>query len=214
MYQLHYYPGNASFAPHVLLREIGTPFELSLVDRSRNAQKDPAYLKLNPAGRIPVLVNGDLVLFESAAICLHLCDSHPQAGLAPTAGSDERAHFYKWLMFMTNTIQPDILMFYYSDRYTDDAAGGAALRSAADRRLVQWFAMIEEGIDPAAPWFLGREYSAADAFLLMTARWGRGLSTPPRKMAKLRRLLERILERDAVQKAIAAEGIEGPFLGG
>ncbi len=214
MYQLHYYPGNASFAPHVLLREIGAGFELALVDRGRNAQKDPAYLKLNPAGRIPVLVDGDLILFESAAICLHLCDRHPESALAPPLGSDERAHFYKWMMFMTNTIQPDVLIFYYSDRYTDDPACAPALHRAAEQRLTGWFDMVEKHIDPTGPWFLGKDYSAADAYLLMLARWGRALSTPPRDMPRLRALLDRILARDAVQKAIAAEKIEGPFLGG
>jgi glutathione S-transferase len=81
--QLHYFPGNASLAPHMLLEELGVPFELRLVDRAQDAQKSPAYLKLNPNGTIPVLVDGDLVLYETAAICLHLVDTHPGAGLAP-----------------------------------------------------------------------------------------------------------------------------------
>ena len=62
----------------------GTPFELVLVDRTVNAHKAPGYLRLNPNGLIPgALTDGDLVLYETAAITLHLCDTHPQAGLAP-----------------------------------------------------------------------------------------------------------------------------------
>ena len=72
MLRLHYSPSDASLAPHLLLEELGVPFELALVDRSVNAQKSPAYLKLNPNGLIPVLVDGDLVLYETAAIALHL----------------------------------------------------------------------------------------------------------------------------------------------
>ena len=87
MITLHYYPGNASFTPHVLLHEIGAPFELQLVDRARGEHKSAAYLALNPNGQIPVLVDGDLVLYETAAICLHLVDTHPAAGLAPAVGS-------------------------------------------------------------------------------------------------------------------------------
>jgi glutathione S-transferase len=94
MLQLHYYPGNASMAPHMLLEELGVPFELKLVDREQDAQHSPDYLKLNPNGTIPVLVDGDLVLYETAAICLHLVDTHPHAGLAPALGTPERAHFY------------------------------------------------------------------------------------------------------------------------
>jgi glutathione S-transferase len=72
MITLHYHPGNASFAPHVLLHELGVPFELQLVDRAAGQHKTPEYLRLNPNGQIPVLVDGDLVLYEAAAICLHL----------------------------------------------------------------------------------------------------------------------------------------------
>ncbi|WP_348650733.1 glutathione S-transferase N-terminal domain-containing protein [Thalassomonas sp. RHCl1] len=77
MYKLFYYPRNASWAPHMLLKEIGAEHELILVDRKSEQQKSSEYLKLNPTGRIPTLVDGDLVIAESAAICLHLCDSHP-----------------------------------------------------------------------------------------------------------------------------------------
>lgn len=91
MLQLHYAPSTAAMAPHILLEEIGLPFELLRVDTSAGAHKAPAYLALNPNGLVPVLTDGDLVLFESAAICLHLCDSHPAAGLAPAVGTVERA---------------------------------------------------------------------------------------------------------------------------
>ena len=95
MYVLHYYPGNASLLPHMALREIGAPFELCLVDRTRGAQQSAEYLKLNPNGRIPVLMDGDIVLFEAAAITMHLADRHPEAALAPPIGTPERGQFYK-----------------------------------------------------------------------------------------------------------------------
>jgi len=60
MITLHYHPGNASFAPHVVLHELGVPFELQRVDRAAGQHKTPAYLRLNPNGQIPVLVDGDL----------------------------------------------------------------------------------------------------------------------------------------------------------
>ena len=120
MYQLYYYPGNANLAPHILLEEIGAAVELILVDRRVNGQKDPDYLRLNPNGRIPTLIDGDLVLFEAAAICLHLADRHPEANLAPPHGSAERAHFYKWLVFLTNTIQTDSMANHYPEKHTTD----------------------------------------------------------------------------------------------
>src|SRR5512142_475294 len=119
MVQLHYHPGNASFAPHVLLEELGEEFELRYVDRAKSAQKSPAYLRLNPNGLIPVYVDGDLVLYETAAICLHLADTHPRAGLAPAVGTAERAHLTKWLMWLTNTLQPTLMVYFYPERWAD-----------------------------------------------------------------------------------------------
>jgi glutathione S-transferase len=97
MIQLHCYPSTASMAPHILLRELGWPFELLLVDRTQSAHKMTAYLKLNPNGLIPVLTDKALVLYEVAAISLYLCGSHPTAVLVPAAGSAEWAQFYTWL---------------------------------------------------------------------------------------------------------------------
>ncbi|MEO7939753.1 MAG: glutathione S-transferase N-terminal domain-containing protein, partial [Burkholderiaceae bacterium] len=98
MMQLHYAPGTAAMAPHILVEELGLPFKKVLVDTAQGAHRSEAYRQLNPNGLVPTLVDGELVLYESAAICLHLCDTHPQAGLAPVPGSAERAHFYKWLI--------------------------------------------------------------------------------------------------------------------
>ena len=111
MIQLHHYPSTASMAPHILLEELGEPFELVLVDRMRDQQKSPDFLRLNPNGLIPVLIDGDLVLYETAAICLHLCDTRPQAGLAPALGTHERAHFYKWMAWLTNTLQATLIVY-------------------------------------------------------------------------------------------------------
>jgi len=212
MCELHYFPGNASFTPHVLLGEIGAPFELRLVDRAANAHKAPEYLKLNPAGRIPTLVAGDLVLFESAAICLHLCDSHPGAFLAPPLGTGDRAHFYKWLMFLTNTIQSELLMYHYSECYTKDADGIGAIKVAMDQRLTGWFRLVADNMGDG-PYLLGNQFSAVDVYLTMVARWGRFLSKKPGSLPKLGRLFDLVLERPSVQTAIEREGIEGPFLG-
>ena len=66
MIQLHYYPSTAAMVPHIVLEEIGVPYQRVLVDRLQNAHKAPDYLQLNPNGLIPVLVDGDLVLYETA----------------------------------------------------------------------------------------------------------------------------------------------------
>jgi len=211
LYTLHYFPGNASFAPHVLLQESGASHQLQLVDRAANQHKSPEYLKLNPAGRIPAMVDGDLVLFESAAICLHLCDRHPEMTMVPEIGTPERAMFYKWLIYITNSIQPDILQYYYTDRYTTDPDGVPGVKASAQARLQNWFDIIEETVGDG-PYLAGSDVSAADVYLLMVSRWAHFLSRPPKSMPKIGALLKRVLERPAVQRAIEIEGIEGNFL--
>lgn len=92
--RLYYYPGNANLAPHILLEEAGCEYELVLVDRARQGQKNAEYLRLNPNGTIPTWVAGSLVVFEAAAICLHIADHYPEARLAPQIGSSVRASLY------------------------------------------------------------------------------------------------------------------------
>lgn len=69
MIQLYYFPSNASMAPHIVLHELGVPFELSLVDRNAGALRSPEFLAINPNGLLPALRDGELVLWDSLAIC-------------------------------------------------------------------------------------------------------------------------------------------------
>jgi glutathione S-transferase len=104
----------------MVLEELGLTHDLVLVDRASNAQKSADYLKINPNGRIPTLVDQGLVLFEAAAIVLHLVDQHPGAGLAPKVGTPERAKFYQWMTFLTNSLQEELMIWQYPDRLTED----------------------------------------------------------------------------------------------
>jgi glutathione S-transferase len=214
MYQLYYYPGNANLAPHMVLEEIGTPYELVLVDRDKNAHKSAEYLKLNPSGRIPVLIDGELVLSEAAAICLHLADRHPEAALAPVPGSVERAECYKWLMYLTNTLQPELMTYNYPERLSDDAAGAARVKAHAEDRLGGMLDILEAALAlHGGPYLLGERYSVVDPYLLMLSRWTRHLAKPARGRRHLGRYLENMVTRPAVQRAFAGEGLAAPFYG-
>jgi glutathione S-transferase len=195
----------------MLLEELGVDFELVLVDRDNNAHKSPEYLKLNPAGRIPVLIDGDLVLYETAAICLHLVDCHPQAKLAPVVGSIERAHFYKWLVYLTNTLQAELLTYFYPDRLTDDAAAAAQVKAHAELRVGGMLDLIESTLAAGGPYLLGEHYSAVDPYLLMLARWTRLMQRPARQRPHLARHLDLTVSRPAVQRAFASEGLTAPL---
>src|SRR6201996_8450590 len=172
MYQLHYFPSNANAAPHMVLEEIGQKYELVLVDRAKNAQKSKEYLKINPNGRIPVLVDGDLVLFESAAIVLHLVDQHQEAGLAPKVGTPERAKFYQWMTFLTNSLQEELMIWQYPERLAGtDATATAIVKRGAEARASVFLDVIEDHLKADGPLFLGKKLSAADFYLVMLARW-------------------------------------------
>lgn len=216
MLRLHYYPGNASLAPHVLLHEIGVPFELVLVDRTRDAHKSAAYLQLNPNGLIPVLQDGSLVLYETAAICLHLADTHPAARLAPPLGSVERAHFYKWLVWLTNTLQALLIHYFYPERLVNDgdSAAAAQVKAHAEARIATLLQQLDDQLaSHGGPWLLGADYSAADPYAWMLCRWTRGFETrPARDYPQLGPYLQRLLERPALQRVLAAEGLAPPWV--
>jgi glutathione S-transferase len=195
----------------MMLREIGAPFELRLVDREHKAHKQPEYLRLNPNGRIPVLIDGDLVLYETAAIALHLADKHPEAELAPAFGSEARAQFYKWMVHLTNTPQATYRAYFYPDQHVSDAAAAPAVKQAAETQLNGMFDRIAEQLG-SGPWLLGERFSAADLFLFMLIRWGRGMQRPPRTLPRLGALAERVMARPAVQATIAAEGLQPPIV--
>ena len=215
MIELHYYPSTAAMVPHILLEEIGMPFERVLVDRMVGAHKTPQYLKLNPNGLIPVLVDGGQALYETAAIALHLCDTHPQAGLAPAVGSPDRATFYQWLAWLTNTLQSTLLLYFYPERWMDEgnAGGIAELKGHAERRIGVLLDMLEaELARHGQPWFGGAHYSALDPYVFTLCRWTRNFKSGPARDRKLLGpYLQRVLDRPAVQRAIAAEKLAAPF---
>jgi len=216
MRQLHYFPGNASMAPHIVLEEIGAPFELVLVDREHGGHKAPAYLQLNPNGQIPVFVDGELVLYESAAICLHLADVSPGARLVPVFGTSARAHCYKWLMWLTNTLQATLGLYFYPERCVEagNTAGAAQVRAQAQHKVGGLLDQLDaELARHGEAWLLGSDYSVLDPYCLMLCRWTRGFSSrPARERAHLGPYLQRMLERPAVQRAFATEKIVAPLV--
>ena len=206
MYKLYYYPGNASLAPHLALEKMGVPFELELVDRKIDSQKSPEYLMLNPAGRIPTLVNDDLVIFESSAICLYLCEQHPESNLIPPMGTHARAHFYQWLMYLNNTVQTEMLMYHYPFKHTIEIENATSIQRAQEGRLTNMFKILDNTLSKSQ-YLVGDSVTICDYFLLMVAMWGRNLTLPPLKYPRLGRYLGRLIEDETVMKVFEKEDI-------
>jgi len=221
MLTLHYFPGNASLIAHIVLEELGVPFALEFVDRAQGAHKAPAYLALNPNGLIPVLVDDasqaadgtPLVLYETAAICMHLADVHAEAGLLPPFATRERAHAYKWIAWLATTLQQSLIVYSYPERWADDDRGASTVRAKAEAKIDALLDQLDaELARHGKAWMLGDRYSVVDAYAFVLCRWTRGLARPARALPHLRPWLDRMLARPALQRAFATEKLAPPFV--
>jgi len=207
MLQLHYFPDNASLAPHFLLVETNADYVLRLVDRNSSAQKSEEYLKLNPAGRIPTLVHDDLVLFESPAICIYICELDVASRFIPPLGDPNRPLFFQWLAYLNNTLQAEFMLWRYPENHTTDAKDIERIKAAQDTRLVSILALLDEQLGKKR-FLLCDAVGACDHFLFMLALWCGKISRPPISFSNLRRFMREMAQRPAVQRACEIENID------
>jgi glutathione S-transferase len=206
VYKLFYYPRNASWAPHLVLAEMGVAFELILVDRKSNQQKSPEYLTVNPTGRIPTLIDQDLVIFESAAICLYLCDKHPESGLIPNVTNPLRATFYQWLFYLNSTIQPELMVYFYPQKHTVGEHTKDILQ-AQELRVTEMFALVDKALE-GKDFLVGDSITVCDYFLFMLSHWASGFSQPPLAFKNLARYLRKLAKRETVMSVCEWEGTD------
>ena len=207
LFKLYYYPNNASLAPHFLLHHIGAEYELLLVDRKSNAHKSTKYLKLNPAGRIPTLVHNEQVIFESSAICIHICELHPEFDLIPAIGDYARPLFFQWLAFLNNTIQSELMVRYHPDRHTNKELTIPNIVAAQDERIAEGLSIINEQLKHNK-YLLGDTLSACDYFLFMLANWCLPIKRSPLTFKYLASYLKRFSENQTVKAVCEIEGID------
>ena len=207
MLELYYYPDNASLAPHLLLAETNIEYSLQLVDRNANAHKSKEYLKLNPAGRIPTLVHNELVLFESPAICIYICELDAKLQFIPPIGHTNRPLYFQWLTYLNNTLQAEFMVWRYPSRHTADTEGIEGIKLAQDRRLVDILTLLDEELKNQ-PFLLGTDVSACDHFLFMLALWCEKISRPPTSFRNLKRFMTEMSQRGAVQRVCKIEQID------
>ena len=201
MITLYYIPSSAAMAPTAALEEAGAEYELALVERD-GTQAGPEYLAINPFGRVPSLVDGDLVLWESAAICMYIADKYPDSGLLPPPGTNERAVAMRWLVFLTNTVQPSLMDCLYPQRLVGEGSPAIeAVRDGNRERLGRWFDHID-GVLANGPYLLGETFSVADIYLQMLTRWGRWLPRQAWSLPHLGPHYNRLSERPSVARML------------
>lgn len=206
MYQLYYFPLNASMAPHFILEALKVDFELVKVDRKTSAQKSADYLALNPAGRIPTLVCADLVIFESAAICIHLAESHPDSQLIPRIGSPCRAKFFQWLMYLTNTVQAELMVYFYPQKHTRVESESANIVEAQESRITEMFELLDKELENKE-FLVGENITICDFYLFMLAVWADEMKKPPLAFHNLATYLRGLAKQQAIINVFQKENL-------
>lgn len=206
MIELYYSPSTASLVVHWLLIELDIPHRLHKLDFDKREQKSAAYLALNPAGVVPTLVMDGQAITEAAAIVLHLADAHPAAGLAPAAGSLERARYYQWMFFMANTLQPAYRAWFYPTEPAGESNAEASKEQARLRIEAAW-ARLDAHLADHGPFLLGERLSAADFMMTMLMRWSRNMPRPAHGWPALAEHARRMKARASFREVYSREGL-------
>ena len=185
---------------------MGLDYELVLVDRKSDSQKSSDYLKLNPAGRIPTLIDGEQPIFESAAICIHLCETHSEHNLMPALATKERPLFFQWLAYLNNTLQAELMIRIYPQKHTDDDASVPGIVSAQDVRIKAVLTIIDDALSDNR-YLLGDQISACDYFLLMLTNWAMSIDQSPLAFDNLSRCLKHLSTLSTVKAVCEVECI-------
>ena len=151
----HYYnPMSRAISTDWMLKELDAPHEQIRIDFKINENNSADFRNINPMGKLPTLVDGEVVVTEVSAICAYLADKFPEKKLAPEIGSVERAAYYRYLFFAGNTIEPAFSLAACGFEHPDPMSAGWG-----DMQRV--LATIEE-MTPEIDWALGEQFTAAD----------------------------------------------------
>ncbi len=200
--KLYHSPQSRSIRPRWLLEEIGAPYELVTVSISAGEQKRPEYLKLNPNGTVPTLVDGDLVLFESAAICQYLADKFADKKLAPPVGTPARGLYYQWIHYAMSAIEPPAVTIFLHTMIRPEAERIPALASEARPQLTAAVKVVDQALS-GRTFLLGEQFSAADVMVGSTLAWANMMGVVGSDVPAAAAYVERLTQRPAYQRAAA-----------
>ena len=199
--KLYYSPQGRAVRPRWLLEEIGEPYELVRLTLGTD-NKTPAYLKINPNGTVPTLVDGDLVLFESAAICQHLADRHPEKRLAPPLGTPARGLYYQWIHYAMSGLEPPLVTIFLHTINKPEAERIPVLVTEARAQLRTVLGVVEQAL-AGRPFILGDQLTTADVLVGSTLVWAQMMSLLGDDRPATAAYLTRLASRPAFQRATA-----------
>ena len=185
-----------------MLEELGEPYSVKLLGFGPEMHA-PAYLKLNPMGKVPTLTHGRAVVTEAAAICAYLADAFPKKRLAPKPGTAASAAYYRWLFFAAGPVEAAV---------TNQALGFAVPSERGGMVGYGSFARMLDGLEHAvtrAPYIAGKRFSAADVYVGAQVGWGLQFGSLPARPA-FAAYWERLKDRPAYLRSTALCNAEMP----
>jgi glutathione S-transferase len=197
--KLYFSPGACSLSPHIVLRELGLPFEAIKVDLASKTTADGADFKaVNPKGYVPALqLDNGKVLTEGPAIVQYLADLKPETKLAPANGSFERYQLQEWLNFISTEIHKQFSPLF-------NAANPDSVKDAQKTKLAQRFAEISPILEKQ-DYLTGADFSVADAYLFTVLRWSHYFHIDLNQWPGIAKFVERVSARPAVAEALDVE---------
>ncbi len=199
MITLHGYPNTRSIRAAWALEEAGAEYQYIKVDLAKGGGKSPEFRQLNPGGKIPVLVDGDFVLSESAAICAYIGDRFPESRLTPPAGSRERAKFDQWCYFAIGELEQPMWTQAKHRFALPEAWRVPAVIDTAAKEFMMACGVLDAGLDDR-PYILGDGFTAADILIAHTLGWAKKFGHPP-ESETVAAYMERVLSRPALARA-------------
>jgi glutathione S-transferase len=193
---LYYAPRSRAFRALWFLEELGRPYRIALVDFAKGEHKGPEFLKLNPMGKLPTVVDQGLAVAESGAILMHLADKYSAGGLAPRPDDAKRADYLRWLFFAVGVMEPAFGEKFF--KWEDIPRSRAAWGSFADMEKV-----VTDALAPG-PFLLGDEFTAADVLVCANLHWGTVFKLFPEEGA-IADYVARCAARPALKRARAIE---------
>lgn len=209
MLKLFYAPNACSLASHIALTEASAEFEAVRVDTKAGEQRQPAYLAINPKGRVPALATPEGVLTESVVILGWVAQTYPGAHLKPDGDFFTFSQMQSFNLYLASTIHVTFAHLIRTERYADSASAIAEIKAKVPSSLRDQWKLIEDRLSDGRPWVCGQQYTVADPYLYVFARWlerdGAGGSDG---MPLTRAHRARMQERAAVKKVLSAEGLQ------
>lgn len=201
---LYFSPGSCALASLIALAESGLAYETRRLNLANGDQRQPDYLAINPKGRVPALVTDKGVITENVAILAYVAQIAPAARLAPLDDPFQFAEMQAFNSYLASTVHVNHAHKMRGSRWTDDAAAIETMKAKVPQTMGDSFALIEEMM-LKGPWVMGEQYTVADGYLFTLSGWLAGDGVDPSRFEKVNAHRARMLERPAVQRAIAIE---------